>query len=179
MYQDVIMSGFGGQGIQIISQIAALAAIRKGLEITYLPSYGVEKRGGRTNVTMVISDSEIGSPITNHPMAIIALDIIALETFQPVVREGGVVIANTSLIPEELFTRQDVQLVRIRSNEEALAMGNAKVANMICLGAYLQRTAYMSFGDIESVIGDVIPERLKHTIPDNLKAIQKGMDLAR
>jgi 2-oxoglutarate ferredoxin oxidoreductase subunit gamma len=92
------MAGFGGQGIQIISQLVAVAAVNKGLEVTYLPSYGVEKRGGRTNVFLVISDREIGSPVTNHPRALLVMDQNSFDTYIPMLRPDGLLVANGSLI---------------------------------------------------------------------------------
>jgi len=178
MYGDVIMGGFGGQGIQVISQLVVEAAIRKGLEVTYLPSYGVEKRGGRTTVTVVLSDHEIGSPITNHPLCVIAMDVLALDKYQAMVAPGGSLIANTSLIPDEKIERGDISAITIRCNEEALSLGTAKVANMIALGAFLERSPILGFDDIERVMGDVFPERLHAKIPLNLKALTRGMEIA-
>ena len=175
MYYDVIMAGFGGQGIQIISQILAYAALKKGLELTFLPSYGVEKRGGRTNVTLVISDEEIGSPITNHPLSVLAKDRIAVEKFGPEVMENGLLIANTSLVPSDLLSRGDITTVGVPCNDEAIQMGSPKLANMIALGAFLEKTKVLEFSDIEAVIADVIPERLKEMIPANLDAVKRGM----
>ncbi len=135
MYYDTIMAGFGGQGIQTISLLVAVAAINKGMEVSYLPSYGVEKRGGRTNVIMVLADEDIGSPITNHPRCVIALDTIALNDYQDQVAEGGLLIYNTSLVSEELITRSDISVIALRCNDEAVAIGNPKLSNMIALGA--------------------------------------------
>ncbi len=178
MYYDVIMAGFGGQGIQIISQIVAVAAIKKGLNVTYLPSYGVEKRGGRTNVTMVISDGEIGSMVTNHPRCVIAMDTIALEKYQEQIAKDGLLITNTSLVPEESITRNDIVPMKLRCNEEALTLGSAKLANMIALGTFIRKSGILSYEDIEGVMDEVIPERLKKTIESNLKAVRRGMELA-
>ena len=180
MYYDVIMTGFGGQGIQTISLMLTLAAMNKDLEVTYLPSYGVEKRGGRTNVTVVISDEEIGAPITNSPRSLLALDTIGLEFFQPMLDAGSLLVANTSLIPDErIRPKTGVSVLKVRLNEEAIAMGNSKLANMITLGCLLEHLDFINFGDIEAVIGDVIPERIKATIPDNLKAIERGIWIAK
>ncbi|TFH43199.1 MAG: 2-oxoacid:ferredoxin oxidoreductase subunit gamma [Chrysiogenales bacterium] len=179
MYYDVIMTGFGGQGIQTISQFVALAAINKNLEVTYLPSYGVEKRGGRTDVYVIVSDEEIGSPITNTPSALIALDFIGLEFYKKMLKEGSLLIANTSLIPEEkIETGRGVSVAKVRFNEEAIAMGNPRLANMITLGCFVKHAPFLDYEDCVSVIGEVIPERLKETIPDNLKAIQRGIEIA-
>lgn len=180
MYYDVIMTGFGGQGIQTISLMLALAAMNKDLEVTYLPSYGVEKRGGRTNVTVVISDEEIGAPITNSPRSLLALDTIGLEFFQPMLDTGSLLVANASLIPDEkIQPRAGVAVLKVRLNEEAIAMGNSKLANMVTLGCLLENLSFLTFEDIKAVIGEVIPERIKDTIPDNLKAIERGMEIAR
>lgn len=179
MYYDVIMTGFGGQGIQTISLIMALAAMKKELQVTYLPSYGVEKRGGRTNVSVIISDEEIGSPITNTPRSILALDEIGLESYQGMLEKGGLLVANTSLIPDDAIkTKDGVEVIKVRFNEEAIALGNPKMANMITLGCLAQRLSFLNFKDLEVVIADVIPARLKETIPDNLRAIQRGIDIA-
>jgi 2-oxoglutarate ferredoxin oxidoreductase subunit gamma len=179
MYYDVIMTGFGGQGIQTISLILALASMEKELEVTYLPSYGVEKRGGRTNVYVIVSDEEIGSPITNTPNALLALDVIGLEFYQGMLDRGGLLVANTSLIPDDAIkTREGVEVIKVRFNEEAIALGNPKMANMITLGCLVQRLSFLKFQDLEKIIADVIPLRLKDTIPDNLKAIQRGIDIA-
>jgi 2-oxoglutarate ferredoxin oxidoreductase subunit gamma len=180
MYYDVIMTGFGGQGIQTISLIVALASMEKNLEVTYLPSYGVEKRGGRTNVYVIISDEEIGSPITNTPSALLALDTIGLEFHQDMLAEGSALIVNTSLIPEDkIKTKDGVKVVKVKINEEAIAMGNPKLANMITLGCFVEGLPFLEFNDLKAVIGSVIPARLKDTIPDNLKAIERGIEIAK
>jgi 2-oxoglutarate ferredoxin oxidoreductase subunit gamma len=180
MYYDVIMTGFGGQGIQTISLIVALAAMEKGLEVTYLPSYGVEKRGGRTDVYVIISDEEIGSPITNTPSALIALDFIGLEFYQAMLDRKSLLIANTSLIPDErIHPGEGVQVMKVKINEEAIAMGNPKLANMITLGCFVDRLPFLGYDDLKAVIGEVIPDRLKDTIPDNLKAIERGIEIAK
>jgi 2-oxoglutarate ferredoxin oxidoreductase subunit gamma len=178
VYYDVIAAGFGGQGVQTITQIVAAASIKKGLNLTYLPSYGVEKRGGRTNVTMVISDEEIGSPVINKPQCVIAMDVIAIEKYMPEIVPGGVLIINSSLIPEGLASRDDIRVIRLRCNEEALQLGSAKYANMIALGAFIQATRFLSKEEVEAIVPEVTAERLKHTIPANISAIRRGIELA-
>lgn len=179
MYSDVIMTGFGGQGIQTISQVVIVAAINKGLEVTYLPSYGVEKRGGRTDVTVVVSDEEIGSPITNTPLSLIAMDTIGLEFYQTQLIPDGLLIANTSLIPESMIIRDDVTVIKVRCNDEANAIGNSMLANMVTLGCFVEKVPFLNYADIEAAILDVIPERLADTIPDNLSAIHRGIEIAK
>lgn len=179
MYYDTIMAGFGGQGIQTISLLVAVAAINKGLEVSYLPSYGVEKRGGRTNVIMVISDEEIGSPIVNHPQCVIALDSTALSTYQDAIQEHGTLIYNTSLIPREQINRNDIEIIPLGCNEEAVAIGSAKLANMIALGAYIEKAGFVTFEEIAAAMDEVIPERLKKFIPSNISAISRGIELTK
>jgi len=178
VYYDVIMAGFGCQGIQMISQIVALAAIRRGLNVTYLPSYGVEKRGGRTNVTLVIADEEIGSMVTNHPKCVIAMDTIAVDKYRDQVAPKGLLIANASLVPEAMLDRGDIVPLALRCNEEALALGSVKLSNMIALGAFLKKSGILGFDDVEAVMDEVTPERLKNTIPANLEAIRRGIEIA-
>lgn len=179
MYYDTIMAGFGGQGIQTISLLIAVAAINKGLEVTYLPSYGVEKRGGRTDVIMVISDEEIGAPIINHPQCVMALDSIALRTYQGKIKENGILIYNKSLIPSQQVEREDIEIIPLGCNEEAIAIGSTKLANMIALGAYIAKTDFVTFEEIARAMEEVIPERLKKFIPSNLSAVKRGMEIVR
>ncbi len=177
MYYDIIMTGFGGQGIQTISQLVVEAAINKDLEITYLPSYGVEKRGGRTDVTVVVSDEEIGSPITNTPSSLIAMDLIGLDFYQSQLGSESLLIANTSLIPENKINT-DANIIKVKCNEEAASLGNPKLANMVIIGCFFGKISILSFQDIETAIKEVIPSRLKDMIPANLKAIKRGMEIA-
>jgi 2-oxoglutarate ferredoxin oxidoreductase subunit gamma len=179
MYYDTIMAGFGGQGIQTISLLVAVAAINKGLEVSYLPSYGVEKRGGRTNVIMVVSDEEIGAPIVNHPLCVVALDSIALSTYQDHIPPSGILIYNASLIPKEHISRDDITAIALRCNEEAIEIGSAKLANMVALGAYIATSGIVTLEEIISAMDQVIPERLKKHIPANITAIRRGIELAR
>lgn len=180
MYYDIIMTGFGGQGIQTISLLLAHAAMNKGLEVSYLPSYGVEKRGGRTNVYLIVSDEEIGAPITNTPQALLALDEVGLSFFQKMLGSGSLLIANTSLIPEgAIAVREGVRVIKARCNEEASALGNPLLANMITLGCFLEETTLVSYEEVCGVMQEVIPERLHKTIPENTRAIERGMAIAR
>ncbi len=178
MYHDIIMTGFGGQGIQTISQLVAVAAIEKDLNVSYLPSYGVEKRGGRTNVTLVISNEEIGSPITNNPGILLAMDLVGLEFYQEQLQNGGLLIANISLIPPEKINGSGIDVIKVKCNEEAARLGNQRLANMITLGSLIQRIPFVSIDDIKSVIHKVLPEHHRGKIPDNLRAIERGIEIA-
>ncbi len=178
MYYDVIMTGFGGQGIQTMSLIAAISAINKGLEVTYLPSYGVEKRGGRTDVTVIFSDEEIGSPITNSPLSLIAMDTIGLEFYQPQLTGESLLIANTSLIPDEIIKAETKKIMPVKLNDESISLGNPKLANMITLGCFIGKVSFIDYTDVENCIEDVVPKHLKDTVPENLKAIKRGIEIS-
>ncbi len=179
MYHDIIMTGFGGQGIQMISQLVAVSSIEKDLNVSFLPSYGVEKRGGRTNVTLIISDEEIGSPITNTPGIILAMDLVGLEFYQEQLRKGGLLIVNSSLIPDEKIHGSGREVIKVKCNEEAVKMGNPRLANMVTLGSLIQRVPFIGIDDIKKVIEKVMPEHHREKIPDNLRAIERGIEIGR
>ena len=179
MYSDVVMAGFGGQGIMLIGDILAYAAMREGKRVTYMPTYGVEMRGGTANCTVMISDEEIGSPTTGHPHAVIVMNGPSLEKFQPRVRPNGFLLVNTSLIEAEKVTRDDIDVLLLPTNDVALELGNAKMANMIALGGYVERTHSVSLGSVKDVLPKVIAERYHKTIPLNVKAIETGAEMAR
>jgi 2-oxoglutarate ferredoxin oxidoreductase subunit gamma len=179
MYHDIIMTGFGGQGIQMISQLVAVASIEKGMNVSYLPSYGVEKRGGRTNVILVISDEEIGSPITNTPDVVLAMDLIGLEFYQKQVVNGGLLIVNSSLVPDEKIDVNGVNIIKVMCNEEAVKLGNPKLANMVTLGSLLSRISFIGPDDIKAVISNVLPRHHSEMIPDNIRAIEKGIEIGK
>ncbi len=179
MYSDVIMAGFGGQGILLIGDILAYAAMAEGKRVTYMPTYGVEMRGGTANCTVMISDDEIGSPTTGHPHAVIVMNGPSLEKFQPRVRSGGFLLVNTSLIDGEKATRDDIDILLLPTNDVAKDLGNAKMANMVALGGYIERAKPLALDRIVEVLPKVFPERLHKTIPLNIKAIETGAEMAR
>jgi 2-oxoglutarate ferredoxin oxidoreductase subunit gamma len=173
------MAGFGGQGIMLIGDILAYAAMGEGKRITYMPTYGVEMRGGTANCTIMISDEEIGSPMTGHPYAVIVMNGPSLVKFQQKVRPGGFLLVNTSLIEAEQVTRKDIDTLLLPANDIALELGNGKIANMVALGGYVERTQVVSLESIKGVLSKVIAERYHKTLPLNIKAIETGAQLAR
>lgn len=179
MYSDVIMAGFGGQGIMLIGDILAYAAMMEGKRVTYMPTYGVEMRGGTANCTVMISDEEIGSPMTGHPHAVVVMNGPSLEKFQPRVRPGGFLLVNTSLIDAGKATRDDIDILLLPANDVALELGNAKMANMVALGGYIERTRSVALESIKGALPKVIAERYHKTIPLNVKAIEAGAEMAR
>jgi len=173
------MAGFGGQGILLIGDILAYAAMKEGKRVTYMPTYGVEMRGGTANCTVMISDDEIGSPTTGHPHAVIVMNGPSLEKFQPRVRPGGFLLVNTSLIEAENVDRDDIDVLLLPTNDVATELGNPKMANMVALGGYIERVKPLSLDCIKEVLPKVFPERLHKIIPLNEKAIETGAEMAR
>jgi 2-oxoglutarate ferredoxin oxidoreductase subunit gamma len=173
------MAGFGGQGIMLIGDILAYAAMHEGKRVTYMPTYGVEMRGGTANCTVMISDEEIGSPMTGHPFAAIVMNGPSMEKFQPRIRPDGFLLVNTSLIDEGMVNRTDIDTLLLPTNDIALELGNAKIANMVALGGYVERVQSVSLESIKETLPKVIAERYHKTIPLNIQAIETGAQLAR
>ena len=139
MQTEVVIAGFGGQGVLFAGQLLAYAGMDAGLEVTWIPSYGPEMRGGTANCTVVISDRPVGSPVIQTPRALLAMNLPSLDKFEPHVRPGGAIVVNTSLINRPV-RRDDVLAVGIPANELALELGNPRCANIIALGAFVGAT---------------------------------------
>ena len=179
MYCDVIIAGFGGQGILLIGNILASAAMKEGKHVTYLPSYGVEMRGGTANCTVVISTKEIGSPIIGKSLSAIIMNSPSLMKFENHLRPGGLLLLNSSLVNPQNVSRKEVELIPIPINEIASQLGNAKLANMVALGAYVEKTRVIKETLIPDALINVLDERHHDMIPSNLEAVKKGRDFIR
>jgi len=136
MQTEVIMSGFGGQGLMMIGKLLAWAGLEEGKSVTWLPSYGPEMRGGTANCTVVIADHPIGSPLITSPKAAIVMNQPSLEKFAPKLRKDGILVVNSSMIPID-SERTDIRKFRIRADDIALEMGNRRSANLVMLGAFV------------------------------------------
>jgi len=179
MYSDVMMAGFGGQGILLIGNLLAEAALLEEYNVTYLPSYGVEMRGGTANCTVVISDQEIGSPQVSAPEAMLVMSEQARERFEPRVKPNGLLILNSSLVEASKLNRNDLEKLIIPFNQLAAEMGNAKFANMIALGAYLGKKPVVKLASIEKMLKAQFASKKAELVTMNLKAIEKGIELAK
>ncbi|NWG03509.1 MAG: 2-oxoacid:acceptor oxidoreductase family protein [Syntrophaceae bacterium] len=173
-YYDVIVAGFGGQGVMVIGNLLAYAAMMEGKYVTYLPVYGVEMRGGTANCTVVISSHPIGSPVVGKPQAAIVMNLPSLLKYEPLVRTKGLLFLNSSLIDRKEASRQDIEIFPIPVNEIAINNGNPKLANMVALGAFNQKTNLVQMGSLLESLGKVLDERYHHLIPSNIKAIEAG-----
>ena len=175
MQNDVIMAGFGGQGILLIGKMLAYAGMHQGKEVSWLPSYGPEMRGGTCNCTVVISDRPVGSPVIRSPRAVLAMNLPSLDKFEPDVRPGGLLLINSSLIERDA-ARDDLTVVRVPANEVANELGNPRAANMVALGAYLGATGAVTIGEVEDVIRETFAGK-PQLVELNLEALRRGVEL--
>jgi 2-oxoglutarate ferredoxin oxidoreductase subunit gamma len=178
MYTDVIIAGFGGQGVLLIGNLLAYAAMEQGLEVTFMPVYGVEMRGGTANCTVVVSDREIGSPIVLSPVSLISMNQPSLEKYQPCLQDGGIQIVNSSLANSGAVDSQRVRSLLLPANEIASELGSVKMANMVALGAWVRATGAMPLDAVQNCMDKVVSPRNHHLIPRNQEAVQAGADFA-
>jgi 2-oxoglutarate ferredoxin oxidoreductase subunit gamma len=171
MMLDVIMAGHGGQGIMLMGQLLAYAAMLEGKHVTWMPSYGPEMRGGTANCTVVLSDEPVGSPVVSRPQAVVAMNIPSFLKFEPVVKEGGILIYNSSLIKLE-SERNDILKIAVRATETAAELGNIRVANMVALGALIAATKVVSMDSAMEVLPKVLPAHRQDLISLNLQALE-------
>ena len=179
MYNDFFLAGFGGQGVLVVGNIIAEAAMRAGRHVTFMPSYGVEMRGGTANCTVVVSDHEIGSPIITHPRNSVFFNLPSLAHYQPDVAVNGLLIYNSSLIESAEVKRKDIKVVPIPFNSLADGMGNARLANMIALGATLSLTGILDIEEVGAAMPFVFAEKYHKLIPKNIEAVRKGFDYTK
>ncbi len=179
-YHDVIVAGFGGQGVMLLGNVLAQAGMEYGLNVTFIPVYGAEMRGGTANCTVVLDEHPVGSPIVQRPQSTIVLNVPSLNKFQPRLREGGVQIVNSSLIDVTQEGVLDVskKSVCIPVNTIALELGSVKMANMVALGAWLQATQALPLESVQEALYRVAPPHYAKLIPNNKKALQAGYDYA-
>jgi len=176
MQNEVQFAGFGGQGIMVMGQILAQAAMQSGFEVVWIPSYGPEMRGGTAYCTVVISDRPIGSPIIRNPMHLVAMNRPSLEKFAPAVKAGGVIFINSSIISIEAG-REDVDVLKVPIIEIARDLGNVKAANIIALAAFVARSKVIEFEVLKESVKAKFAEKEK-LISLNMKALDEGRKAA-
>ncbi len=178
MQTEIILAGFGGQGILFAGQVLAYAAMDSGMEVTWIPSYGPEMRGGTANCTVIIADEDIGSPTVRNPKAALVFNLPSFDKYEPLVVTGGVLIANASLINRD-FTRHDLETVMIPANEIAESLGDRRLTNMIMLGAMIQKLPVLPMEALQQALEDHLPERHRRLLPVNFQALQQGAEFAQ
>ena len=172
MLQEILIAGFGGQGVMLMGQLIAYGAIYEGLEVSFFPSYGPEMRGGTANCTVVISDERIGSPIRNLFSVLMAMNQASLDKFEDRVKPGGTIAYNETLVSNPP-TRTDVTLLRIPANQIAMDIGEPQVANMVAVGG-LTPTIGISLQAILKGLPRMLPDYRHHLIPINEEAVKRG-----
>lgn len=177
MTEEIIIAGFGGQGVLSMGKILAYSGIMQDKEVSWMPSYGPEMRGGTANVTVIISDERISSPILNQYDTAIILNQQSLDKFEKAIKPGGLLLYDTNGItrhPE----RQDIELYKVEAAAEAAKLASTRTFNMIVLGAYLSVKPIVTFENVIKGLRKSLPERHHHLIPLNEEAIQRGMKIA-
>lgn len=179
MEEKVIMAGFGGQGVMAIGKLLAYAGMLEEKQVTWMPSYGPEMRGGTANCAVVVSQTEVGSPlISKDGTAAIVMNLPSMTKFEKELVTGGKLIINKSLIDVEP-SRKDIDVYYISANELATELGNAKVANMIMLGAYLELTKAVEVDSVLKAFVKVFGESKADLVPLNKEALQKGAEAVK
>jgi len=178
MQTEIVIAGFGGQGVLFAGQVLAYAAMDTGMQVTWFPSYGPEMRGGTANCTVIISDEEIGSPLVRNPQAAVVLNLPSLDKYEPLMKAGGVLVANQSLI-DRAIQRKDIQAILLPGNELAEELGDKRLTNMVLLGALLEGLPVMDLQAVKEALEDHLPARHKDLLPANFQALDKGAALAR
>ena len=179
MYYDIFISGFGGQGILLAGQLLAEAGMKKGLNVTFFPSYGVEMRGGTARCTVVLSTREIGSPIVDNPSCVIAMNQPSLMKYQESVSKGGLLIVNSSLARVGDVNGDGLNTCAVPMSELAIELGNGRLANMVGLGAFAQLSGALKPDEVAGAVESVVSARNRKFIPLNEKAIREGARYAR
>lgn len=173
MQTEVIISGFGGQGTLFAGQLLAYAALDEKKETTWIPSYGPEMRGGTANCTVIVADEEIGSPLVSRPAAVIAMNLPSLDKYEPLVRGGGVLVVNQSIVNREP-ARKDIKVIMIPANDIAEKLGDKRLANMVMLGALMANDSFLPIEAVEKSLQDHLPKRHQDLLAKNFEALREG-----
>ena len=173
MQKEIIVAGFGGQGVLFAGQLLTYAAMDQGLHVTWIPSYGPEMRGGTANCTVVISDEEIGSPMVSRPSAVIAMNLPSLDKYEDKVKDGGLLVVNQSMVDREV-KRHNIKVVMVPANKIAEELGDKRMTNMVLLGALLTNMDILPFDSVEKALKEHLPERHQRLFTLNQEAMQRG-----
>lgn len=176
MKQEIIIAGFGGQGVLSMGKILAYSGVMQGLEVTWMPSYGPEMRGGTANVTVILSDRPISSPIVHEFDTVVVLNQQSLDKFEKEVKPGGILIYDPNGITHEP-TRKDINIFKVDATAKAAQMGNPRVFNMLVLGALIEVSPNVTLENAYKGLAKSLPERLHKTLPANEEAIRTGMEI--
>jgi len=176
LYEEMVMAGFGGQGIVLAGRLLAQTAMRAGLEVTYMPSYGAEVRGGTANCMVIVSSKPIACPVVSAPNSLVICNKASLSKFAPHLKPGGLLIFNNSLIQSVDSVPDGVEVIGVPAEEIAIESGSPKCANMVMLGAYLGKRGHLSPDQAAESLPAILAERHHKTIPMNAQALRRGAD---
>lgn len=178
LFEEIVIAGFGGQGVILIGKLLTQSAMEAGFQITYMPSYGAEVRGGTANCMVVISDEPIASPVVSAPSTVIAMNKASMERFCPNMQTNGLLVMNRSMIEIDP-PRDDIDVLSIRADDLALELGSPKSANMVALGAYVAKRNILDPKEVAQSLSKVLAKRHHQTIPTNQKALLRGAEFAK
>ena len=178
MKEEIIISGFGGQGVLSMGKLLAYAGMMEGKEVTWLPAYGPEQRGGTANVTVIVSDEQISSPILSNYQTAILLNQPSLDRFISKIRPGGTLIYDTFGIMN-VPKRDDINIYEINAMDAATQMKNIKTFNMVILGGLIKLHPIVSVEDVKQALYKTLPQRHHNLIPLNEEALLKGMEIIK
>jgi len=176
--QQVICAGFGGQGVMSMGQLLTYAGMIEGKNVSWLPSYGPEMRGGTANCGVIVSEKPVGSPIVTDATSVIVMNLPSLLKFEKDLVKDGLLLVNSSLIDKKA-SRDDIKAYYIPANELAVEIGNAKVANMVMLGAFLELTKAVEIESIMAALKKVFGPAKEHLLPANEEALKKGAEAVK
>lgn len=174
MTHEIIMAGFGGQGVMLMGQLLTYAGMMEDKKVSWIPSYGPEMRGGTANCSVIVSDEPVGAPIVNEPNLVVAMNLPSLDKFEPALQPGGTLIINSSLIKKEA-TRKDIKVYYVPANDIAADLGNAKTANMVVLGAIVAATGAVSSDSLGKAFAKVFAKK-PGVLAINEQAIKRGVE---
>jgi len=178
IYEQVTIAGFGGQGIILAGKVLAQAAMLAGMEVTYMPSYGAEMRGGTANSMIVISDKQIASPVVSNPDSIIVMNKASVNKFVPKVPNGGLIVYNSSLIGELPKIDGSIDTLAVAADDIAVELGTIRIANMVMLGAYLQKRGLLSVDTAAKALPEILAARYHKMLKVNIEAMKRGAQIA-
>lgn len=170
---NVIITGFGGQGILFAGKLVAYAAMLAGKELSWLPSYGPEMRGGTANCHVIMSDEPVGSPIITNPDILITMNKPSLEKFEDTVVSGGTIVVDSTLV-EQSVKRSDIKVKYVEATKMAMDLGNSALANMVMLGAMIKETGVFVLDEFKNAMSKAIPKAKEELLELNMEAILQG-----
>ncbi len=178
LYEEILIAGFGGQGIVSAGKLLSYAAMKSGKQVSCMPSYGAEVRGGTANCMVVIADQPISSPLISKPDSLIAMNSISVSKFASQIKDGGLLVFNSSLV-NETPKPANVTVLPVPADELAVELGDKKIANMVALGAYLQKKNVLNLQAAIDSLPDVLAKRHQKALPINAAALNRGAQFVK